>query len=272
MAGRNVARSRVADSHLAGGRTHHHVCSGLLRPRRDESLTGSRLGARGRRHDRQWAQSGGAPIPARQGCPRDGFHVPSVRADRRCYGRCMRPRPRVGVFPAAAYHGRRELFATLALAFPVGFEGRQPGSRQELDAAIVFGDDLDAQDIPVPCLMLTERGEGQPRSGTIELTTHELVDSRLRGRRLAEHDLQGETGVEAHEGDTELATFEGRPVWVRRAQQPARWAGALAPRELAPGHVLREQLSQGYFLSLLPLVDFLRTVVGYHAGERASLR
>lgn len=173
--------------------------------------------------------------------------------------------------PQREYDARAVLFGALQHSFSVRFERRELGDWDGLDAAIVLGAEDDARDAPLPCLVLAT-GRTDRRPAEIELTTAHPLDQVLRGRRVVEHALLRGPGLSVAEGDIALAVSGRDALWVRRAQRPERWVSAVAPRDLAPGEGLRDQLRAGHVLGLLPLVEFLRGVTREDSSSRSPLR
>lgn len=166
--------------------------------------------------------------------------------------------PLIGVFPAAEHAARRQLFEALEASFAVRFVGRQFAAWAGLEGAIVFGSEEASSRPPVPSLVLAGAGGGAARTRQIELTSSDVLDQPLRGRRLDEHSSPEVPRLPLQAGATQLAMCDGSPVWVHCPGEPGRWMSALGPDELAPGEGLRDQLRPGRFMGLLPLVDFLR--------------
>ena len=135
------------------------------------------------------------------------------------------------------------------------FEGRELGSYRGVDAAILLASETEAMPAGLPCFVATGRGSREV-TGAVELQSSPLIHPGLRGRSLSDQRAGGIKGLSA-ERDTVLASCAGEIVWtigedVERA--------ALAPDELGPNDSLRDTLVPGRWLTLLPLVHFLRRV------------
>jgi hypothetical protein len=181
----------------------------------------------------------------------------------------------IGVLPASAFYRRPRLFAALRRVLAVEFDPRPEGAFGELDAALVFGRQLDAELVPfgLPCLVLIQHAEA-PRSPAMPVSfssAHEL-DPRLRSRTLEERTIVAFASLDTSNGGVTLASVEEEPVWRTSAGDGAPVViAAAAPSELRADESLRESMTCGRFLSLLPLFHFLREVTGYRLWERPPL-
>lgn len=184
--------------------------------------------------------------------------------------------PLIGVFPAAEHRSRTKLFAALETSFSVRFQGRETGSWDGLDAALLFGREDGRCLPPMPCLVLpppeAQREVELARPRVVELTSSDALDRPLRGLRLADTQVAGTAAPLVQAGDVPLATCEAGPVWVQRPAEAGRWVVSAAPDELAPGEGLRDQLRPGRFLGLLALVHLLRHLPGADATAAGQLR
>jgi hypothetical protein len=170
---------------------------------------------------------------------------------------------RVGVFPGAALAARRTLFDALEQAFPVRFEAA--GGRARFDALVAFAEP--------PAGAPARRFVAAPAhrvavAGRVAFTASSRLDARLRGRTLAE-DHGPATGLDVRAGDEVLARFDGPAVWLRRGDADVVAGG---PAELRPGGFLRDLVSPGRVIGLLPLVHFLREITADLAWERPAPR
>ena len=161
----------------------------------------------------------------------------------------------VAVCPPAEYECRPRLLRALEEALPVRFEGRELGSYRGVDAAILFASETETVPAGLPCFVATGRGfrEG---AGAVDLQSSPLIHPGLRGRSLSDQRAAGIKGLSAR-GDTVLGSCAAEIVWTTRGVVDR---AALAPNELGPNDSLRDALVPGRWLSLLPLVHFLRRV------------
>jgi hypothetical protein len=169
----------------------------------------------------------------------------------------------VGVFPGAAFAARKRLFDALEQAFPVRFEAAGE-SAARFDALVAFGDLPDA----APPKQLRIDPVDGAAAGRVAFTASPRLDARLRGRRLAEEHAPA-AGIDVRAGDEVLARAGDRVVWVRRGDADVVAGG---PAELRPGGFLRDLVTPGRVIGLLPLVHFLREVTADLAWERPAPR
>ncbi|HQH73078.1 MAG TPA: hypothetical protein PK360_13480, partial [bacterium] len=186
---------------------------------------------------------------------------------------------RIGVFPKEEYEKRRWLFQNLEYVFPVRFEIRGEGEWPGLDAGIFLQGMTslvsEAARQGLFCYVAesgeSTRGEGRPRE--VRFTGSETLDSRLRNKVLMEWRTPGFPPLPLEAGDAVRAEVEGRPVWAARREGPLRMdLVPFAPREIAEGEGLRDQITEGEFIALLPLVHFLREVAGKDGWRNPPLR
>ncbi len=182
----------------------------------------------------------------------------------------------IGVFPASAANERARLFRALEAIFPVRFEGREPGQRTGLDAAMVLPGAVDPSgerpDVPTLIAFDDEDAHAQTRK-RVDLSETASLDTRLRGHRVTEHTLGRLPQIPSERGVEVLASCEGVPVFAYR---PGRRAPthlvSVAPRELTAMECLRDRLREGRFLALLAWVHFLREVAGASLWRPPPLR
>ena len=165
------------------------------------------------------------------------------------------PRKVVAICPPAQYECRPRLLRALEEALPVRFEGRELGSYRGVDAAIQLASETEATPAGLPSFVATGRGS-RGVAGTVDLGSAPLIHPGLRGRSLSDQRAGGIKGLSA-QGDTVLASCAGEIVWTTGDDVDR---AALAPDELGPKDSLRDALVPGRWLSLLPLVHFLRRV------------
>ena len=175
------------------------------------------------------------------------------------------PRKLVGVCSPGPRDGGRRLFGSLAAAFPVSFEPRAPGEWRGLDAAIVLGV-LPAESQPppeLPCLVAPDApaGAGREVAGSCRLASDPELPLALRGQTLSDEHAPLGPPIDAGPADAVLGAGRGGAIWARIGRSGgALYASAAACDDLAGGEVLRQALSPGRSLGLLPLVHFLRHV------------
>ena len=154
------------------------------------------------------------------------------------------------MIPAGERVRRARLFDALEQALDVRLEGRDPGALDGACAAVVLAD----AEAPTGVPTLRFEPGGEAVAGDVELATSARLARPLRGARIAERTTS--TVLLRATGEV-LATRGGRPVWSRSG---ADETAAATPEELAADEVLRDALSGGRAVALLPLVHFLRRV------------
>ena len=190
---------------------------------------------------------------------------------------------RVGVTPSSEVHAHFALLDALEEAFPVTFEGRDPGSHDGLDGLVAFvapsltalRDYEDAAPLTCPRLIAfagTREGEGS--SGKVELADSTPVARALRGRALWDESVCALTSdLERLDTGSILATRRGRPVWWCRGNgADIEHLSAFPPPELSDGESLRDYLCAGRFMGLVPLVHLLRQVCADLQWSESPLR
>jgi len=186
-------------------------------------------------------------------------------------------RKTVAVCPADALDARPRLFEALSAALPISFERGDGGKASAADAAIIFSSSGAIESRPpagVPTLLLN--ADEPPHGGgeaVVEFGDGELLDRRLRRRRLVERCDVAPAPLTPRRDDRVLASIAGAPVWTARTSTGNRTdVASCAPAELGPDKPLRSLLSPGRFMSLLPIVHFLRGIAGEARWEPPPLR
>jgi hypothetical protein len=166
----------------------------------------------------------------------------------------------VEVRPSEAFGQLARLFTALESAFPVRF--RAPGNGPTDAAVVLVAEEADAQEMHGPMLWLVDRPtteEGR-RFGSISFTDSSLVPRPFRGRTLRDSTTPGTALPSAFESWGEvLARCSHGPVWSGRPG--LQFAAAASLSELRSRETLRERLTAGQFMGLLPLTHFLRQLL-----------
>lgn len=164
----------------------------------------------------------------------------------------------VDVVPSEAYEQRTRLFKALESAFPVRFQAPDHGnSPPDATLAFVTGE-LDSTTPKRPMLALVDRPRSAvERFGAIRFHDSALLPKQFRGRTLTDSSTPGSAPPIAHEGWGDvLASCAKGPVWLGRVGM--QYAAASWPAELVADEPLRDQLTPGRFMGLLPLTHFLK--------------
>jgi hypothetical protein len=161
------------------------------------------------------------------------------------------------VTPTEAYEQRRRLFSALETAFPVRFDA---SGEPTADATIAFLSEAPAPAVtggPTLTLVGDGRATGDAPFGTISFRDSGLLPRAFRGRALSDSAAPGRPlSQPLADSGAVLATCSRGIAWS--GSEGLRYTAAAWPAELAPGETLREQLTAGRFIGLLPLVHFLR--------------
>jgi len=167
----------------------------------------------------------------------------------------------VGVYPSNVTATHARLLDALSCALPVSFH---PLSDELAPDAIVILSGLDAYqslNLPaVPCLVAVSEGQSTEKL-EITLSKDAALDPRLRGRTL-EPESAIEVGViDATRDDRVFAQSHDGPIWLQRGDGDTAIEITTVPiPELDPDEVVRDCLSPGRCMALLPLFHFLREV------------
>ena len=171
---------------------------------------------------------------------------------------------RVDVTPREAYEQRPRLFAALETAFPVKFQVVGSGNA---DAAIVFATRAASSEVVSgPRLTLLGDAETDQPFGAIAFTESSSVPRPFRGRTLTDSSTGQRLPGTYDDWGVVLATSPSGPVWMARAD--GQFVAASWPEELGSGATLREQLTVGRFIGLLPLAHFLRELSAAASWEQ----
>jgi hypothetical protein len=159
------------------------------------------------------------------------------------------------VRPSEAWRSRPRLFAALEEALDVRFVPADESSAGDAVAAIGFGAGDVSADLPTIVLPAEAVAPAGADDVDVRFAVDTRIDEALRGASLRHHALLLEDLSSSAEAT--LASVGRAPVWAR-AGSVERVAVGIA--ELGLSEPLRNRLTSGSFLPLLPLVDFLRRV------------
>ncbi len=187
----------------------------------------------------------------------------------------------VGVVPAIELRRRPALFGALSAAFPVRFEARDRlGELDGLDGQLVFGDrhpsePMAAAQVADGCprlVVAAPGGRASTRGAQIEFGDDADIAKPLRGRTLTELALSTAASARPSGRDRVLAVSGATPLWWACAGAAWSQFSACTLDELRDGETLRERLSVGRFMALVPLIHFLRQATAGLAWEQQPLR
>jgi hypothetical protein len=161
---------------------------------------------------------------------------------------------RIDVTPREAYEQKPRLFGALEVAFPVKFQVSGSGNA---DAAIVFATGAASSEaVTGPTLTLVSDAQTDRPFGAIAFADSSSVPRPFRGRTLTDSSTGQALPGTYDDWGLVLATLPTGPVWM--AREGGQFVAASWPEELGSDQTLREQLTAGRFMGLLPLAHFLR--------------
>lgn len=189
-------------------------------------------------------------------------------------------RKRVVVFPGLEAAGAR-VWSALSDVLPLDFVPGVDLSRiSDGDAVLFLGGGEQALEFVLDCgkPVYVVMGAGPAAdAGTEDIQvafgTGNHLDLRLRGHRLPHKNPGGFQPLAVGIGDQVQATVAGQAVWVHRARGEASADFVVwGPPALADGEYPLEYCHGAHFLRLLPLIHFLRRVVGESGWQPPGLR
>lgn len=170
----------------------------------------------------------------------------------------------IGVYPSAAHSARRRLFAALEETYPVRFLPSDARSTEGLDAWLELRPQMmlsahGSLPLDIPSLIMAEDGSHGARSISVKFRNADALDGRLRGRTLRDDRSGGCPPLAPTQAEIILADFDDGPGWTKDSSASAAVDRIAAPlAELGPQEGLSHRLRAGDFLSLLPLIHWLR--------------
>jgi hypothetical protein len=183
------------------------------------------------------------------------------------------------VCPAREYWRRKRLFDALARLQPVLFLPVDSLTQPGVDGFLAFGQPLNeavtASHAGAPVCHFSAGGPAVPPAECSEvlLSSIAALDAPLRGQRLRESDLDFFDALTPDPGDEILATKGGGAFWLRRAVGSASLHRVgVAPPEPGVDECLWNHFHAGRFARLLPLLHFIREVVGDGGWDTGPLR
>jgi hypothetical protein len=165
----------------------------------------------------------------------------------------------------------RHLLSVLEQALPVRFH--ECGADALLsEAAVVRLAAADSESTgpgPRQRAFVVATGSGEPGGGTaVTFESARELDRRLRGAELADPAAASAVRLGA-DGGTVLARSSDGPLWMRRGEHDRV---AVPPKPLEAGTPLQSLLRAEDWLSLLPLLHFLRETTAAEASDPPPLR
>lgn len=168
----------------------------------------------------------------------------------------------VAVYPGDSTRQFKNMLSALERAFPVKFCAAQVETLPSFEVALVLADDSTAervlQDNAIRSYIVSQGGGRQTTSPSVRFGGGDPLNRYLRGRILQDDQAEDVPVIVGKPGDDVLASSGDDPIWVRRELGSSRDLVSIAPPELGEGETLREHLSVGRFIRLLPVVHFIR--------------
>ncbi len=194
----------------------------------------------------------------------------------------------VGVRGIPSLAAGTRLCHALETAFAIRFQERSAGDVEGLSAIVLTGEDDDrgtgsGPDGEAGVRRIIYSAPGAPSeelvTRAVRFSDGAALDPRLRGHSLVDrsHGVAAigvaATGV-SEDGVAALASDESGALWTRRSGTgpAADHVAVPAPTDLRDDECLRDRLTPGHFLSLLPLIHFLREVTAEDGWQPPPLR
>lgn len=160
------------------------------------------------------------------------------------------------------------LFATLAQIYPVEFRRISAFENEVVDAVLVLdgrvseGEAAAAKGIPAYVVVSDSAGKNHATGPELSFGASDTLDICLRGQTMTETETSPLPALSVKPGDEVLACLGRRPIWINRSVGGSDCQITTAPLPLlAQNELLFRYLSEGRFLGLLPLINFLRRTV-----------
>ncbi|HSY43319.1 MAG TPA: hypothetical protein VK811_05370 [Candidatus Acidoferrum sp.] len=175
---------------------------------------------------------------------------------------------KIGVLGESPGDRYRTLFATLAQIYPVEFRRISSFENEVVDAVLVLDGRVSEAEAAaargIPAYVIVSNGEGKNHTTGPEMRfgTSDSLDLCLRGQTMTETATGPLPALSVKPGDEVLAYLGERPILINRTVGASYCQITTAPLPLlAQNELLFQHLSEGCFLGLLPLINFLRQAV-----------
>lgn len=177
-------------------------------------------------------------------------------------------RKRITVLPASRVRAEQRLFDALAGIFPAEFAGEDAVSIERADAAIFFPEAAQqarrAFEHGVSSLAFQpslERSAALDSGSTVSFCGNSCIHAAFRNARIPAGGALTYGPLTPQCDETVLASQDGAALWAFRSSGGAEFhSAALPPPRLHPGEVLWSHLQPGRWMSILPLLHFVRGV------------
>ncbi len=170
----------------------------------------------------------------------------------------------IAVFPEASRHFRRRLLDSLAELYPIDFV---PPDRAGFKAAIFFSQEgmraEQAFERGVSSFVFEDASGGVPLAAdaSVSFSNHAALHPAFRSVRIPLGKAAAAAELKPGESDSKLASHDSLGLWLFRSNGEAELhTTAFGPPDLEDGELLWLHLQPQDWLSLLPLLHFLRRV------------
>jgi len=175
---------------------------------------------------------------------------------------------KIGIYAPSFFPLDEAAFEVLGQALDVSFERRRFDSDRAVDGWIVLGADrklaAEISRAARPCYVVVDEAELTPvgKSAKITFANHPNLDRIVRGRIVTADDAIDAKGLPHWLDDvTPFAFKDGSPVWAVQERPGCRHHYiALQPPNVNEGEALFSHFSGQRFVSLLPLLLFIRSL------------
>lgn len=185
---------------------------------------------------------------------------------------------KIGVLGESQSDHYRTLFATLAQIYPVQFRKISSLNEEDLDAVLVLDGRISEGEAAarkgMPAYVVVLNGAGNHATGPdLRLGASSILDICLRNQMMTETGTAALPALSVEPGDEVLAFMGGCPIWINRPVGAGSCQiTTAAPPVLAQNELLFQHISEGRFLRLLPLINFLRRTVRDVGWQDAPLQ
>ena len=172
---------------------------------------------------------------------------------------------KVGIYPKELMNPFKRLFSVLEQLYPVAFKPTRIRSLSEMNAVIVFQDDVSIKktlaDRGIRSFVVIKSGDSSTNSSLVKFGSTELLDPSLRSCTMVDTKAKGAPAISGNSSDIIMASSGDKPIWSRRHThlEPMDLV-SVVPQELGESEVLRDCLWAGRFIGLLPLIHFLKEI------------
>lgn len=186
----------------------------------------------------------------------------------------------IGISTPLKSAGIRNMLDALGEVVGVRFEERTFDEAAGIDAWFIHEADGDlyhdntSRDRPSYTVVQSSRRVPCGESSVIEFSRNPILPRILAARKIAANEASSLMALPQLSGNMQvLASKEGAPIWAMQETAGVQHHYSVAPiPELNDGEALFQRFHGNQFLSLLPLVIFLRALTADHSWEQPPLQ